>query len=97
VPVTFHVSGWVEKELRAARVHAIYSPAPERPFSLWYQRVHSGGYYQMTIDPKTGLVTDVKMLNSSRVLSFDQSCLRTFRTWRYQPHTVTTEKVWVSF
>jgi TonB family protein len=97
VPLSFHMSGHVEDELRAARKHATYAPAPTVPFSVWFYGLHSAGRYEMKIDPATGRVTDVKVLHNSRVLPFDQSCERTFRQWRFAPHSVTTVAVWLSF
>ncbi len=97
VPISFEMGGYIGDQLRAARKHAIYSPAPIYPYSLWRYGVHSGGKFQLTVDPKTGLVTDVKTLASSRVRPLDQSCLQTFRRWRFEPHTVSSVVISFSF
>ncbi|MBA3830805.1 MAG: TonB family protein [Chthoniobacterales bacterium] len=97
VPLTFSMGGSVEAQLRAARAHTTYAPAPVYPYAMWRYGVHSGGRYQLTVDPETGTVGAVKVLAASRVLSFDQSCVKAFRQWRFVPHTVTTVRVPFSF
>lgn len=97
VPINFKMGDWVENQLRAARAHTTYAPAPAVPFGLAAYGYHSGGQYRLTVDPKTGRVTDVKVVERSRAITFDQSCLRTFAEWRFMPHTVTTVLVPASF
>ena len=97
VPVNFEMGDWIEDQLKAARTHTTYAPAPVVPLGLAAYGYHSGGHYRLTIDPNTGRVTDVKVVERSRAITFDQSCLRTFREWRFVPHTVSTLVVPASF
>ncbi len=97
VPVDFKMGDWVGDQLQAARAHTTYAPAPVVPLGLAVYGHHSGGHYQLTVDSKTGRVTDVKVVERSRAITFDQSRLRTFREWRFVPHTVTTLVVPASF
>ena len=82
MPVNFLMGGYVLDELREPRRHAVYAPAPVYPYSLWRYGIHSGGRYQLTIDPNTGLVTDENRRDHA-CGRCDQSCLDTFRRWRF--------------
>lgn len=97
IPLVFKMGGWIGDQLQAARAHTTYAPAPVVPLGLAAYGYHSGGHYRLTVDPKTGVVTDVKVVERSRAITFDQACLRTFRQWRFVPHTVTTVVVPASF
>ncbi len=97
VPLDFRIGGAVGKQLRVARTHTTYAPAPVYPYAMYRYGVHASGRYQITVDSETGRVTNVKVLATSRVLSLDQSCLATFRRWRFVPHTVKTLTVNFSF
>ena len=40
------------------------------------------------VDPETGLVTSVQIEKSTGWGILDASCLKTFKRWRFKPHTV---------
>ena len=97
VPVSFSLAGWMADELRAARAHTTFAPAPVRPFSTWMNGVGGDGRFQLRIDLQTGRVTDVKILESTRDGRLDEAGVKAFRQWRFAPHTVDKVTIRVSF
>ncbi len=89
VPLTFTIEGGpFSKELEVARKFAIFSPTPSYPTAARFSYLQSWGTYQFIIDFATGRVTDVKIIMTSGSAILDRSITKTFRTWRFQPHTV---------
>ncbi len=97
VPINFSMSGWIADELRAARVHATFAPAPVVPLSTRMHNVRGHGRFQLRIDPQTGRVTDVTILESTSDGRLDNASVKAFQQWRFVPHTVETVTVPVSF
>jgi TonB family protein len=46
------------------------------------------GVFALNVDPETGLVTSVQIEKSTGWGILDASCLKTFKRWRFKPHTV---------
>jgi TonB family protein len=47
------------------------------------------GRFQLDIDPATGQVKDVTILETTGLWSFDSAAVQAFRQWRFRPHTLT--------
>ena len=95
VPFSFRLTdpegrSYVEK-MRAARRFATYSPMPTTPTGLW-RSYYRGGYgvYRMIVDPNTGRVVEVKVVDTSSSARIDDAAIKAFRQWRFRPHTVTS-------
>ena len=97
VPINFSMSGWMEDELRAARVHTTFAPAPVIPFSIWMSGLGGHGVFQLKIDPQTGRVTDVMVLETTRHGRLDDASVKAFRQWRFVPHTVDSVTIPLTF
>ncbi len=98
VPFSFRLTdpegrSYVEK-MRAARRFATYSPMPTTPTGLW-RSYYRGGYgvYRMIVDPNTGRVVEVKVVDTSSSARIDDAAIKAFRQWRFRPHTVTSVTV----
>lgn len=97
VPINFLMAGWVADELRAARVHTTFAPAPVVPFSTRMHGVGGHGRFELKIDLQTGRVADVKIVESTSDSRLDDASLKAFRQWRFVPHTVETVTIPVTF
>ncbi len=82
------------EKVRAARRFATYSPIPNSPTHLW-RSYYRGGYgvYRMIVDPNTGRVVEVKVVDTSSSAKIDDTAINAFRQWRFRPHTVTSVTV----
>ncbi len=81
---------WFVERVRAARRFATSSKSDWGPAELPAGR---NGWYRMIVDPNTGRVTDVEVVETSSSASIDQTAMKAFRQWRFRPHTVTTVTV----
>lgn len=58
---------------------------PEYPYDD-RARYHQGdGLFRITLDPKTGLVTQVTVIKSTGFASLDNSAVAAIRKWRWKP------------
>jgi TonB family protein len=91
IPLTFTLEGGpFSEDLQEARKFATFSPTPTFPTAARFENLQSWGTYQFLIDYETGRVIDVKILKTSGSGILDKPIVRTFRTWRFRPHTVRT-------
>lgn len=51
------------------------------------------GLFQLTVDPKDGTVTEVKVLRHTGYDQLDRIFVSNFFQWRFQPRTITTAKI----
>jgi TonB family protein len=97
VPIQFRISATSNRfldHLRAARRYAIFSPLADSPLQSRWDYLRGGyGWYQLKIDPNTGLVLDVKVVDTTSSARLDQAAKKTLLRWRFQPHTVTSVTV----
>ncbi|MGH8094594.1 MAG: TonB family protein [Chthoniobacterales bacterium] len=92
VPVSFQIRGDTAARLRGIDPNVLYAPPPHFPIVAnglgvnpaypWY------GRFQLNIDPSNGLVTEVKILETTGRWSFDTAAVRAFRQWRFRPRTL---------
>lgn len=93
VPVNFSIESETAARLRGNDPNVLYAPPPHFPMVAAGLGVNPGyprhGRFQLNIDPSSGLVTDVKILETTRRWSFDIAAVQAFRQWRFRPHTLT--------
>ena|SRR5947209_5545432 len=58
--------------------------APEYPYWDRAQRHQGVGWFQLTLDLKTGAVTNVSIIKSTGFRSLDNCAIRAFRSWRWK-------------
>jgi TonB family protein len=97
VPISFYLEGERAALLRALRGNLISGPAPKAPLETRLHNIGGYGRFQLKIDPETGGVIDVKILQSTSDRRLDDASLKAFRQWRFVPHTVEIVTVPVSF
>ncbi len=91
VPVLFFFDKQLEKTYDEALVYASYAPFPQAPFKVRSDiRGEIRGWYQLSIDRKTGLVSDVKVSVTSHSSVLDQTAIATYRRWRFAPNNIAT-------
>ena len=58
---------------------------PEYPYEDRARRHQGDGLFRITLDPKTGLVTQVTVIKSTGFASLDNSAVAAIRKWRWKP------------
>ena len=93
VPVNFGIEGETAARLRGDDPNVLYAVPPHFPVLAAGLGVNHAyprhGRFQLYIDPSTGRVTDVKILETTGLGSFDTAAVRAFRQWRFRPRTLT--------
>jgi len=93
---------WVAGELATPAQNvfppqAVYSPPPIYRFE-WVQRGVTGrAIVLVTIDPKTGIVTGTRMLQSTGNELLDHAALKAYSKWRFKPGSVPQVKMPIEF
>ena len=64
VPINFHMSGEEAAVLRRLRAHLVWAVAPVAPIDTRMHGIGGAGHFQLTIDPNTGRVTDIKIVKT---------------------------------
>jgi TonB family protein len=77
--------------------HAIYSPQPIYRAEWAKQGVTDKGIVLVMIDPKTGIVTGVRMLQSSGSEPLDGAVLKAYSKWRFKPGSAPQVKMPIEF
>lgn len=93
VPINFQIPGKTAARMRGIDPNVLYAPQPRFPTVAAGLGVNPAyprrGRFQLNIDPSSGLVTDVKILETTGMWSFDTAAVRAFRQWRFRPHSLT--------
>src|SRR5437660_7478617 len=63
------------------------SVAPEYPYEERSRQREATGLFRITIDLKTGLVTDAVIIRSTGYRGLDISGIKSLRQWRWRPGT----------
>jgi TonB family protein len=79
------------------RAVAIYAPRPDYPVEAWIDKITGHGVALLQIDRRTGDVTSVTMLQSTRHRSLDEAAVDAFRRWRFKPGTIARAEIPVRF
>jgi TonB family protein len=64
---------------------AVSRVAPQYPSNERAQRHFGSGLLRLTLDLKTGTVTKIQVLQSTRFAALDQSAIDALRQWRWRP------------
>jgi len=81
----------------AAKAVTMYAPRPDYPQEARSHRVAGNGVCVVSVDPASGTVINASMAQSTGSLLLDKSVLRTFRTWKFKPGTVSQVSIPVEF
>jgi len=81
----------------AAKAVATYAPRPDYPEEARSRRIAGSGVCVVSIDPYSGHVTSASMTHSTGSLLLDKSVLRTLRTWKFKPGTMSQVSIPVEF
>lgn len=73
--------------LAPAKIVALSAPRPEYPYEARRQKITGSGIVAMTVDPATGMVTEVSMWQSTGSPYLDNAAITGFRRWRFRPGT----------
>lgn len=90
IPVNFGMVGLQSDQLKSARRNAIVSPVPTYPFEAWRYSVGGLGTFQLVVNYETGVVQDVKLLETTSDARLDKAAITAFRKWRFRPRTTHT-------
>lgn len=90
LPVNFGMVGKQSDQLSAARRNALVSPIPTYPFDAWRYGVGGLGTFQLVVNFETGVVQDVKLLETTSDARLDKAAIVAFRKWRFRPRTTHT-------
>src|SRR6516165_3855191 len=75
----------------------VYSPAPVYRPEWMKQGLAGKGIVLVSIDPKTGTVTGVRMLQSTGNQLLDGAALQAYSQWRFEPGSVPQVKMPIEF
>ena len=81
----------------AAKAITMYAPRPDYPEEARSHRVAGSGVCVVSVDPASGSVNNASMAQSTGSLLLDKSVLRTVRTWKFKPRTVSQVSIPVEF
>jgi TonB family protein len=70
---------------------------PKYPYAMSTRGIGGKGVVELSIDPKTGVVTSARMLQGTGQDMLDQSALKAFRQWRFRPGTIPKVKIPIEF
>jgi TonB family protein len=81
----WHQSSQYPGKLPPWMVDRIWSIAPDYPYSERARRHAGSGYFQVTLDTKTGAVTKVAVRKSTGFPTLDNCAVAALRQWRWKP------------
>ena len=101
-PITPLISlSWVEGQpstpVQNPAPQAIYSRQPIYRPEWVKQSLTDRGIVLITIDPKTGIVTAARMLQSTGSELLDRAALKAYSKWRFKPGSVSQVKMPIEF
>jgi TonB family protein len=83
--------------ISSAKALAIYAPRPDYPSEARSQRITGSGVCIVSVDPRSGRVTEASMAQSTGDLRLDNAAISAFRQWRFKPGTVSKVKIPIEF
>jgi len=81
----------------SAKVFAVSAPRPEYPYEARRQRITGDGIAVMTVDPVTGIVTNVSISKTTGSPFLDNAAMTGFKRWRFKPGTISSVTCPVTF
>jgi TonB family protein len=88
VPFNFELDGERAALLRAIGDNLLYAVQPQYPLAAAAHGVAGRGRFQLTINPSTGLVTDVQILETTHDQRLDAAAVKALRQWRFRARTL---------
>jgi TonB family protein len=76
---------------------SVFAPEPEFPVTARHRGDQGQGIYRLTINEKTGLVDEVKVLKTTKSHELDASAVMTFFKWKFRPGATKQRDVAVNF
>ncbi len=83
--------------LRSAKSTAMYAPPPVYPYEARRSRITGSGTALLTIDPASGNVIDVLLVQSCGNAILDHATLDALHRWRFKPRTAVRVKVPITY
>ena len=83
--------------ISSAKALAIYAPRPDYPSEARSQRIIGSGVCVVSVDPKSGSVTEASMAQSTGDPRLDNAAISAFRQWRFKPGVVSKVKIPIEF
>jgi TonB family protein len=83
--------------LTAAKVFATSAPRPDYPYEARRSKITGQGVIAMTIDSRSGYVTEVSLVQSTGSPYLDNAAATAFRRWRFKPGTVARVRCPITF
>jgi len=65
----------------------LYAPDPDYPNSIARYGIRGSGLFRITINEKTGTVSEVKVLKSTGHVILNELAAKAFLQWRFKPGT----------
>ena len=93
-PVPCRAANDIPKEMRGI---LLYAPDPEYPNEVAFKGITGHGTFRATIDPRTGRVTEVKVIKSTPHRILNELSAKALLQWRFQPRTITSLEVPFTF
>jgi TonB family protein len=75
----------------------LYAPYPKYPVGVARQHLRGRGLFRLSFDQKTGLVREVKVLQSTGHVILNELAAKALLQWRARPGTLTSLGVPVDF
>lgn len=83
--------------LRSLKATVMYAPRPVYPYQARRLRITGSGMALLMVDPASGSVTDVQMVQSCGNEILDNATLDALRRWRFKPGTAVRVQVPVTY
>ncbi|PYI51263.1 MAG: hypothetical protein DMC62_08225 [Verrucomicrobia bacterium] len=83
--------------ISSAKALAIYAPRPDYPSAARSQRIIGSGVCVVSVDPRSGSVTEASMAQSTGDPRLDNAAISAFRQWRFKPGVVSKVRIPIEF
>jgi TonB family protein len=81
----------------AVKALVVYAPRPVYPYEARRQRSTGSGTALLTVDPVSGEVSAVRMVQGCGSVILDNATLDAFRRWRFKPRTAASVQVPITY
>ena len=83
--------------ISAAKAFAVAAPTPDYPYEARSRHITGSGVAKITIDSRTGYVTDATMIQSIGNPILDNAVVSAFRRWRFAPGSVREVRIPITY
>lgn len=91
------ISAPVAMSLSVAQSMATTAPLPEYTYEMKRRNLSGSGTCVVTVDTATGTVTDATMSQSTGNSLLDKLTIQTFKSWRFQPGSVSQVRIPITY